>query len=80
MRNKRQAKPKAAKAEQIQVQQAPKQAPVEVKQELKSGFMCPDCNFKLRVYYTKSLTNGTLRQRICDRCGRKVDTEEQVIK
>jgi len=46
----------------------------EVKQE---GIMCPRCRFPMRVYRTKSLTGAIMRQRICDRCGEKVDTSEE---
>jgi hypothetical protein len=45
-----------------------------------SGILCPDCRFKMRVYRTKSLTGTVSRERICDRCGHREDTEERIIK
>lgn len=43
------------------------------------GILCPHCRFKTRVYKTKTLTGEVARERICDRCHAKIDTEEKVI-
>jgi len=44
------------------------------------GISCPRCRFPMRVYRTKKLTGEVTRERICDRCGEKQDTEEVPIK
>jgi len=43
------------------------------------GISCPRCRFTMRVYRTKKLTGEVARERICDRCGEKQDTEEVPI-
>jgi len=52
----------------------------EKKEEAPSGILCPECRFPMRVYRTKSLTGTVSRERICDRCGHREDTEEKIIK
>jgi hypothetical protein len=52
----------------------------EKKEEAPSGILCPECRFTMRVYRTKSLTGTVSRERICDRCGHREDTEEKIIK
>ena len=44
-----------------------------------SGIFCPACRYPMRVYKTKRLSGAIARERICDRCGEKQDTEELVI-
>jgi hypothetical protein len=43
------------------------------------GLLCPACRWKLRVYMTRPLTGAVYRQRICDRCGTRLHTEEREI-
>jgi len=58
-----------------------KSEPVTVQTEThdENGFICPRCRFKLRVYKTKTLTGSVVRERICDRCREKIETEEMVM-
>ena len=50
-----------------------------VKAKPAQGILCPSCRFEMRVYRTKKLTGEIARERICDRCGERQDTEELII-
>lgn len=50
----------------------------ETPQKDENGFLCPSCHSRLRVYKTKTLTGAIVRERICDRCREKIETEETV--
>ena len=41
------------------------------------GFECPDCRFQMRVCRTKGLGDIVIRIRVCDRCGKKMVTNEK---
>jgi hypothetical protein len=43
------------------------------------GISCPDCRNKMRVFTTRTLSEGVFRVRICDRCHLKIPTEERPI-
>ena len=51
----------------------------EIIEENISGILCPSCRFPMRVYRTKKLTGEIARERICDRCGEKIDTQESKL-
>lgn len=52
---------------------------VIVKEKEEGGFICPCCRFPMRVYRTKKFSLSAYRERICDRCGHKMETEEKPI-
>jgi transcriptional regulator NrdR family protein len=47
--------------------------------EKTNGIFCPACRFVMRVYRTKALSGSVVRERVCDRCGTRQDTEETVF-
>jgi transcriptional regulator NrdR family protein len=52
----------------------------EMENKPNPGITCPQCGYKMRVYRTRTLTGTVSRERICDRCGHREDTEERIIK
>lgn len=67
----------ATKPEVVEVK--PEPPAVVIEPQITAGIFCPSCRFPMRVYKTKRLTGAIARERICDRCGEKQDTEESVI-